>query len=628
MNRRAKLVLLGFALAALISPTMVSAQMALPQAGIIDTISGNGFQGFSGDGGPALQASFGWLTGVTVDAAGNIYLLDGTRIREIASSTGVVNTVASVKGASGIAVDALGNIYVSSVTTIQKVAMPDKIITTITGTDGKAGYSGDGGPAVQAQINGASKVAIDALGNIYFADIANNRIRKIAGSTGQISTVAGTGVAGFSGDGCSAIAAQLNGPGDVAIDPSGNLFIEDLGNYRIREIAAASGVITTIGGTGIFGFSGDGGPALSAQFGQLTGIALDGQGNLYLADYNNNRVRAIATSTGLISTVAGNGTAGLGGDDGPALCSELETIYGIAVDHSGYLYILNSGVGVTRAVGPGVAQSPSSYSVTLTSSDPKPRMGEYVTLTAKVISNLGLPALSGTVKWYIGSTLIGTSSPDGTGTTTIVTELADAGDVTVTASYTGDLSGYGTLAIPVFGYALIASPNGPMTITEGKSGQIAINVGAFHGFKGPVDLSCAGLPFPGDCKLSTSNVDLSDTAATQVVTLTVHTQNPTVAKANLDSRSGLMIAIFCPLLLLLTRVRRVRRHLYGFILAILGLGISAALSACSGSSIQATATPSTPSKSSNTLPAGTYALTVNAASGNESTKLPITVIVQ
>ena len=622
---RTKLVSFAFVLAFLISAA-ASAQIALPPAGIIEKISGNGLTGFSGDGGPALQASFGWLNGIAVDPFGNLFEIDGSRIRKISASTGVVTTVADLTGASAIAADASGSVFVSCQTTIRKITMPGGTVTIIAGTDGQPGYSGDGGPAVRARINGASRVAIDAFGNIYFAESSNHRVRKIA-QNGQISTVAGTGVQGFSGDDGPANAAQLNFPGDVAVDADGNLFIEDLGNYRIRKVLVGPGAISTIAGTGTFGFSGDGGPALAAQFGQLKGIALDAQGNLYLADYNNNRVREIAYSTGIISTIAGNGTAGLNGDEGPAISAELETIYGIAVDRLGYLFILNSGVGLTRAVGPGIAQSPTSYSVSLTSSDPKPRMGEYVTLTAKVVSNLGLPATSGTMTWFNGSKKIGTTQVDGTGTTTMVIKLEIAGDVTLSASYAGDLSGYATLALPVFGYSLSAGSSSAVTVPVGQTAQFTINVGAFQGFTGQIDLACVGLPGPGYCSFSTTSINLSQTARTQTVSLAVHTQNPAVAKANSAARSVLMFAGLCPLFLLFTRVKRMRGHLYVLLLAIGGLGLLGAVSGCGTSGTQQASTSSATSNT-NSLPSGTYAFTVNATSGTDTVKLPITVVVQ
>jgi Big-like domain-containing protein/NHL repeat-containing protein len=625
MNRRFACLFLGFALATL-NPGSASPQISLPPAGIIDTISGNHLPGFSGDGGPALKASFGWLSGIAVDRDGNVFVIDGNRIREIASSTGIVNTIATIKGASRIAVDVSGSIFVSCQTTIQKITMPAGTVTTIAGIDDHAGYSGDGGPALQAKINAPSKVAIGALGDIYFADTVNHRIRKIA-PDGRISTVAGTGVQGFSGDGGPASAAEFNAPGDVVIDPGGDLFVADSGNYRIRKVANSSGVISTIAGTGESGSSGDGGSALSAQFGQLNGLAVDAQGNLYLADYTNNRVRQIATATHTISNVAGNGIAGLRGDKGPAVNAELQTIYGIAIDRYGYLYILTSGVGTTRAVGPGAAQAPTSYAVALSSSDPKPRMGEFVTLTARVTSNLGLPALSGTVTWYKGSVQIGKTQVDGTGTASIVAELPDAGNVTITGSYSGDLSGYATLVLPVFGYALSASTNGPVAATAGHSAQFTVELNGYQGFSGEIDLSCVGLPGPGSCSLSTSSVNLSQTAASQEVTLTIQTQNPALTKA--DSMSGLLLAAICPVLLLLTRRRRIQRFLLALLLAIVSFGPAIALSGCGGSATRATTNTLNPANNnSNALAAGTYTFTLNAASGNELVKLPVTLVVQ
>jgi sugar lactone lactonase YvrE len=627
MNRKYSCLFLGFALITL-SPGLTSAQISLPPAGIIDTISGNHLPGFSGDGGPALKASFGWLSGIAVKRDRNVVVIDGNHIREIASSTGIVRTIASIKGASGIAVDASGNIFLSCQTTIQKITMPAGTVTTIAGLDKHAGYSGDGGPAVQAKISASSKVAIDALGSIYFADTLNHRIRKIA-PDGRISTVAGTGVPGFSGDGGPASAAEFDAPGDIVIDPGGDLFVADSGNYRIREIANSSGVIRTIAGTGESGSTGDGGPALNAQFGQFNGLAVDGQGNLYLADYTNNRVRQIITATGTISNIAGNGVAGLSGDKGPAVNAELETIYGIAIDYAGYLYILNSGVGITRAVGPGAPQAASSYAVALSSSDPKPRMGEFVTLTARVTSNLGLPALSGTVTWYKGSVQIGKTQVDGTGTANIVAELAEAGKVTITGSYSGDLSGYATLVLPVFGYALSTSASGPVTSTAGHSAQITVDVNGYQGFSGEIDLSCEGLPGPGSCSLSTSSVNLSQTAPSEEVTLTIQTQNPAVAKADSVSHSALLLAGLCPVFLLLAQRRRIQRFWLVLLLAIVSFGPGVALSGCGGSGIGATTnTPNPANSNSNAMAAGTYTFTLNAASGNELVKLPITLVVQ
>ena len=215
------------------------------------------------------------------------------------------------------------------------VAFPDSpTITTVAG-DGKQGFSGDGGPATSAQIFDAHGIAFDASGNLYIADTNNWRIRKVSIS-GIITTVAGKGTEGFSGDGGAATSAELY-PWGVALDPSGNLYIADGRNYRIRKVST-SGIITTVAGKGTKGFSGDGGPAGSAELGFTGGVALDSAGNIYIADGGNNRIRKVSTS-GIITTVAGKGTKGFSGDGGPATSAELGSPSGVAVDSTGNIYI-------------------------------------------------------------------------------------------------------------------------------------------------------------------------------------------------------------------------------------------------------------------------------------------------
>jgi hypothetical protein len=170
-----------------------------------------------------------------------------------------------------------------------------KIIDTIAGT-GTAGYSGDGGLAIEAMLRFPSNIASDASGNLYIADSSNHRIRKVD-QNGIITTVAGTGIAGYSGDGGPALSAQLNGPYHIQVDASGNLYIVDYGNKRIRKVDP-NGIITTIAGTGTFGYSGDGGPAVEASFGLMDGIALDSSGNIYVSDSSNYRIRKIDTKAG------------------------------------------------------------------------------------------------------------------------------------------------------------------------------------------------------------------------------------------------------------------------------------------------------------------------------------------
>jgi len=272
---------------------------ALEQISItIRPVAGTGIAGFGGDGGPAPRAQLNHPEGVAVDASGNLYIADtdNNRIRKIS---------------------------------------PNGIITTVAGT-GIAGFSGDGGPASQAQLNHPEGVAVDASGNLYIADTGNNRIRKIS-PDGIITTVAGTEIAGFSGDNGPASQAQLNQPEGIAVDASGNLFIADTDNDRIREVSP-DGVIVTIAGDE--GFSGDGGPASQAQLNHPEGVAVDASGNLYIADTGNNRIRKISPN-GIITTVAGNGT--------PAI---LNAPTGIAVSASGNLYIADTGNNRIRVVDP------------------------------------------------------------------------------------------------------------------------------------------------------------------------------------------------------------------------------------------------------------------------------------
>lgn len=265
---------------------------------IINTIAGSAVSTYSGDGGSALLAGMQNPSGVAYDAAGNLYISDCDHhaIRKV-STTGV--------------------------------------ITTIAGT-GVAGFSGDGGPAVSAQLRRPLKLYIDAADNIFVADFDNNRIRKIT-AAGIISTVAGNGSPTYSGDGGLATAAGLNEPCAMAFDLAGNMYISDYVNYRIRKVTPA-GIISTYAGIGTGGFSGDGGPAAVAQINGTFDLITDNADNLYLADASNNRVRKI-TPGGIISTIAGTGPATFGGDGGPAIAAQLYNPAGLGMDAAGNLYV-------------------------------------------------------------------------------------------------------------------------------------------------------------------------------------------------------------------------------------------------------------------------------------------------
>jgi len=286
--------------------------------GVITTVAGNGAQGFSGDGGPAVNARFNDPMGVALDGAGNLYIADYHNHR------------------------------------VRKVRV-DGTILTVAGT-GEAGYGGDAGLATSAQLHNPGGIAVDASGNLYIADELNQRIRKVD-VNGTISTVAGNGIPGVAGDGGPAVEAQFHNPARVAVDGVGNLYVADWINSRIRKIDAG-GVITTVAGNGSPGYAGDGGPATAASLNGPTGIVLDGSGNLYITDGWNECVRKVDT-LGIITTAAGSGTRGFDGDGGPAVQARLFYPTDVALDPSGRLFIADNANHCVRKVVMGT--NPTGY---------------------------------------------------------------------------------------------------------------------------------------------------------------------------------------------------------------------------------------------------------------------------
>lgn len=277
--------------AAMVCPIPLLAQYII-------TTAGSGVIGNEGDGYPALEAAMDSITSIAF-TGGNLFINDQ-----------YINSVRQVNSAG--------------------------IISKFAGK-GTPGYSGDSGPATEAQLRQNFSVAADNAGNLYIADLDNNVIRKVS-PAGIITTIAGTGTAGFSGDGGPATAAQFDHPIGIAVDHSGNVFVGDALNRRIRKIFP-SGIITTVAGNGALGSGGDGGLATIANLGTYTyGLATDDAGNLYICDGDNNRIRKV-TPSGIITTVAGNGTFGFGGDGGPATSAALKKPTGVYVSHSGEIYI-------------------------------------------------------------------------------------------------------------------------------------------------------------------------------------------------------------------------------------------------------------------------------------------------
>ncbi|QMW00872.1 NHL repeat-containing protein [Spirosoma foliorum] len=322
--------------------------------GIITTVVGNGLRRSTGDGGLATEASLNNPVSTAFDNNGNLYiaLQDGHQIRKV-SSDGIITTVAgngyisfsgdgglatsaSLYNPFGVTTDSSDNLYITDLFNrrIRKVS-PDGIITTVAG-NGNAGFSGDGGLATATTLNGVYNMIVDAAGNLYMADSFNHRVRKVS-SSGIITTIAGNGSAGFSGDNGPAILASLNKPADVAMDRSGNLYIAELDNHRIRKIDS-NGIITTVAGNGNTSFSGDGGLATAAGLNSPAKIIVDRNNNLYMADQYDHRIRKVSPD-GIITTIAGNGNAGFSGDGDLATAASLNSPTGMALDNGNNLYV-------------------------------------------------------------------------------------------------------------------------------------------------------------------------------------------------------------------------------------------------------------------------------------------------
>lgn len=377
-------------------------------SGVISTVAGNGSQcsALGGDGGPATSEALCEPDGIAADKAGNLYLSDyNDRIRIVTApanppaaaaasptfsvapgtyaNTQVVTVSDATPGAEiyitmdgttaattgqgyngPITVD--GNVTIGAITVAPGflpsspvsasytiTTVPPLVIATAAGS-GISGFTGQGGPALQAQLGSPAGVAVDQAGNLYISDSYNNVVWRVAAATGTISLYAGNGMWGNSGDNGPATSAQMLGPAALALDSAGNLFIADVYNSRVREVSASTGIITTVAGVGTFGFSGDGGPATSAQIGYPNALAVDAAGNLYIADSSYSVVRKVTAATGIISTAAGNGNAGLPtGDGGLATSATVPSPVALAIDSSGNLFIGSSTSGQVRKVAAG-----------------------------------------------------------------------------------------------------------------------------------------------------------------------------------------------------------------------------------------------------------------------------------
>jgi hypothetical protein len=343
----------------LLNAACTGATLVMVPEVVINTIAGNGSWIYRGDGMRATWAQLYLPMGGAADAAGNVFISDSgnNRIRRVDGTTQIISTAVG-SGSSGfggdgglatsamlsipsdVKLDGAGNLYIadSSNHAVRMVNATTGIIQTIAGTGGHSGYSGDGGPATQAHLNNPNGLAFDGDHSLYISDTGNNVIRKVDLATGTITTVAGTGTGGFSGDGSTATSGQLNSPWQIALGNDGSLYIADLENNRIRKLSPI-GVISTIAGTGELGFSGDNGPAIAAQLNVPAGVAVDAAGDVFIADSGNSLVREVNVNTGIISSHSGTLS---GYSDGGAAAPNsyyYDGPYGLFFDSPGNLYV-------------------------------------------------------------------------------------------------------------------------------------------------------------------------------------------------------------------------------------------------------------------------------------------------
>jgi uncharacterized protein (TIGR03437 family) len=336
----------------------------------ISTVAGNHTSGYSGDSGAATDAELSSPVRVAVDSSGNLYIADqgNNRVRKVSNGTittyagngtsgytgdGSAATSAEVLP-SGLAIDSSGSLYITSAASnvIRKVTSSGTISTIAGDASMAAGYGSDDVSATKTALNLPVGVTVDSSGNIYFTDTGNERVRKVS-SAGIITTIAGNGFADNEGNGGAATSAKVNGPRGIAIDAAGNIYIADTLNHVIRKINA-SGIISIVAGNEAAGpgFSGDGKEATSAQLNYPIDIAVDDIGNLYIADYLNSRIRRVAGSNGIITTIAGNGNLTYSGDGGDALKAAFSLPRGIAVASDGSVYVADTNNHVVRKLTP------------------------------------------------------------------------------------------------------------------------------------------------------------------------------------------------------------------------------------------------------------------------------------
>lgn len=644
-------------------------------AGNVSTVAGNGSQGYSGDGGAATSAQLAFPTAVAVDGAGNLFIADffNACVRKV-DVNGIISTFATASGflVRGVAADAAGNVYYSSwYEGVWKVDT-EGTVTRIAG-NGSPGFSGDGAAATEAQTSGVAGLALDAQGNLYMAEVPNSDIRKVD-TNGIITTVAGNQQFGYTGDGGLATSAKLNGPTDVRIDAAGNLYITDSSNNRIRRVNA-SGTISTIVGSGNYGYAGDGGLASVAQFAGPTALTLDGRGNLFITDTGNSVIREINVETttldfgqvivgqtgGPVTVIVSNaGNANLNftsvsvssNFELQTTCSASQPLAPGSECSTDVSFVPTAGGNLTGTVtftddaagtphlinlkGEGNIPPHPDKLVFASSFPTKPlngNLGTVIVNATDVSGNLATgfnAAVTVQIQGPVGfSTFNGQVNATG-GTASFdlsAVTLNVAGSYTIQASSSGLTSAQAAFTVngnPNFSVSMSAQS---LNIGTAASGHITATVTPTNGFTGTIALSCSGLPSHSTCSFNPASVQASGNNAAQTSVMTIstgaadiaaleHTEGTSLLATSAGMfGAGLLGLVFAPIASHGHDSKSKRTKLV--LLIMIAIILCGGLVGCGTLGGQTHATPS-----------GSYTVTVTATSTNVSHGSTFTLVVQ